>query len=283
MSAWALAKAGHAVVVHEVERLGAGASGKALGVLVPVEGLDRPIDKLQRQGIGMWPGLAAELAAASGWALGDFWRAWGNGRYQVRIPAIFEVLKAAVEAKGGRVDVRFPAPDFRVDAVVDATGWAGAKRVGAMHVSAGVAGRFRGELDRLVEADNLFLMPGWEGEVLAGSINWRMAAAGDGSVPKEKLVELRERVARLVPGLVFEKAWVGYRAVQEPRLPLVRKADYRVTGLPDYREVVVAGLGKVGYGLAPVVGAEVVRILKAEKGGAGPVFAKPFGAPTPKD
>lgn len=258
VSAWALVKAGHGVVVHEVERLGAGASGKALGVLVPVEGLDRPIDKVQRQGIGMWPELAAELAVASGWELADFWRVWGNGRYQVRIPAIFEVLKAAIEAKGGRVVVG-REPDGEWDKIVDARGIAGAQVVGAMHVSAGVAARFKGDLARLVEADNLFVMPGWEGEILAGSVNWRTGTRDqipdtrNQIVPVEKVVELVERVARLVPGLELVEAWVGYRAVQEPRLPLVRRVG---------NELAVAGLGKIGYGVAPVVGDETVRLLK---------------------
>jgi glycine/D-amino acid oxidase-like deaminating enzyme len=252
VSAWALAKVGHGVVVHEVEKLGAGASGKALGVLVPVEGLDRPIDKVQRQGIGMWPVLAEDLATVSGWDLKDFWRVWGNGRYQVRIPAIFEVFKAAIAAKGGRVMVG-AAPEGDWDAVVDARGIAGAKVVGTMHVSAGVAGRFKGELDRLVAADNLFVVPGWEGEILAGSVNWRMDLVGDGVVPQEKLEELRERVERLVPGLELVEAWVGYRAVQEPRLPLVRRVG---------NDLVVAGLGKVGYGVAPVVGEIVVELVE---------------------
>lgn len=122
MSGLMLARAGHRVTVLEKSTLGSGASGRALGVLVPISGLDREIDRLQRAGVAMWPGLA---------------------------------------------------------------------------------------------------------------------------------------------GVEVVEAWVGYRPVQVPRLPLIRRIEgLKVEGLKGGAWA-VAGLGKVGFALAPCVGEEIVRIFGA--------------------
>lgn len=252
VSGFLAAEAGHEVEIFEREKLGSGASGKALGVLVPITGLDRPIDTLQRAGIAAWPELARRLAAVSGVALGDFWKDWGGGRQQVRIPLIFEVLRLGIEGLGGFVHegtvVTSPALLREIfDRVVLAGGLGNVGLVGAeMKVSAGVACRLRGDLAELVVGDNLFVAPDWDGTVVAGSVNWEMREAGDGVVPADKLEELLRRVGGLVPGLAGDEvleSWVGYRPVEVPRLPLLRDLGDGI--------LAVVGLGKVGIGLSP--------------------------------
>ena len=254
VSGWLAAEAGHEIEVFERDRLGSGASGKALGVLVPITGLDRPVDILQRAGIAAWPEMAVRLGAASGIAVEDFWRDWGNSRQQVRLPMVFEVLRLAIEAKGGFVhegtEVTSPALlRERFDRVVLAAGLGNMALAGVgMKVSAGVACRLVGTLHKLVAGDNLFVAPDWDGTVIAGSVNWEMKEAGDGAVPEPKLSELSGRIGTLVPelaGVKVVEAWVGYRPVEVPRLPLVRDLGDGV--------LAVVGLGKVGIGLAPMI------------------------------
>lgn len=251
VSGWLAAEAGHGVTIFEKDRLGAGASGRALGVLVPITGLDRPIDKLQREGIATWPDLAMRLSTKSGVAVDDFWKDWGDGQQQVRLPLIFEVLRAGIVAMGGKVEegVAVDSPALlreRCDRVVLAGGLGNVVLAEAsMKVSAGVAGRFTGTLDKLVVGDNLFICPDWDGTMIAGSVNWEIREAGDVVVPAEKLEELVRRVGALVPGLELVDAWVGYRPVEVPRLPLVRDLGDGI--------LAVVGLGKVGIGLAPML------------------------------
>ncbi len=259
VTAFLALEAGHEVSLFEQGTVGAGASGKALGVLVPVTGMDRPIDRLQRAGIAAWPVLAERLADITGADVGSFWRAWPENRQQVRLPMIFGILKTAIEARGGVVHEGFEVVsptllknDF--DRVVLASGLGNVALCKAqMKVSAGVAGRMRGELNKLIAGDNLFICPDWDGSVIAGSVNWEMAAAGDGSVPAEKLKELLERVARLAPGLEMIDSWVGYRPVEIPRLPLVRDHGDGVFA--------VVGLGKIGIGVSPMIWPELASVL----------------------
>lgn len=247
-------EAGHKVEIFEKHTLGSGASGKALGVLVPITGLDRPIDRLQQAGIAGWPEFARRLADMSGVALGDFWRDWGNGCQQVRLPLLFDVLAKAIAVKGGIVHehamVDSPARlAERFDRVVLAAGLGNIALHGAaMKVSAGVAARLEGHAESLIAGDNLFVCPDWDGCVIAGSVNWEMATAGDGVVPADKLEELLLRVGRLVPtlaGVRVVESWVGYRPVEVPRLPLVKPVSGNV--------VAVVGLGKIGIGVSPML------------------------------
>lgn len=245
---------GHDVTLFEKDRIGAGASGKALGVLVPVTGMDRPIDRLQRAGIAAWPELVTRLTHAPA----DVWRDWGNGRQQVRLPMLLEVLKTAIKAKGGMVRegdmVASPAllrQDF--DVVVLAAGLGNMALCGApMKVSAGVAGRFQGNLNTLVTGDNLFVCPDWDGAVIAGSVNREMTGM-DGVVPPDMQEELVARVEKLVPGLELESTWIGYRPVEVPRLPLVRDLGDGV--------LAVVGLGKIGIGVSPMIWPELARLI----------------------
>ncbi|RYG59533.1 MAG: FAD-dependent oxidoreductase [Alphaproteobacteria bacterium] len=251
VTAFMAVDAGHEVTLFEKDRIGAGASGKALGVLVPVTGLDRPIDRLQRAGIAAWPGFAERLADITGVKVETFWREWPEQRQQVRLPLVFDVLKMAIEALGGVVKEGFEVEspsllknDF--DKVVLASGLGNAVLCGAaMKVSAGVACRMKGKLDTLIAGDNLFICPDWDGTVVAGSVNWEMDQAGNGHVPPEKLAELLTRIEKLVPELELVESWVGYRPVEVPRLPLVRNLG---DGLHA-----VAGLGKIGIGVSPMI------------------------------
>ncbi|RYG61996.1 MAG: FAD-dependent oxidoreductase [Alphaproteobacteria bacterium] len=251
VTAFLAVDAGHEVTLLEKDRIGSGASGKALGVLVPVTGLDRPIDRLQRAGIAAWPGLAARLSDITGIEVDDFWREWPEHRQQVRLPMVFDVLKMAIETRRGVVKEGFEVEspsllknDF--DKVVLAGGLGNTDLCNApMKVSAGVACRLKGKLDTLIAGDNLFICPDWDGTIVAGSVNWEMAEAGDGHVPPEKLAELLVRIEKLVPGLELVDSWIGYRPVEVPRLPLVRKLD---NGM-----LAVVGLGKIGIGLSPMI------------------------------
>lgn len=262
MSAWMLARAGHGVVVFEKGTVGCGASGRALGVLVPIS-LDRPIDRLQRQGIGMWPALAAELAVESGVVIGDFWREWGDGRQQLRLPLLFEVLVRAIRARGGEIREGVEVGETPAlladgfDRVVLAAGWGNQGLTGKeMGISAGLAVRVRAEVAELVVSHNLFVCPDWDGTVLAGSLNWDEERPGDGVVSAAKLAELREKLGLVRADLAeaeIVEAWVGYRPKQAPRLPLVTEVGDGI--------VAVTGLGKTGLGLAPVVGDAVVKGL----------------------
>lgn len=255
VTAFLALEAGHDVTLFDKETVGAGASGKALGVLVPVTGMDRPIDRLQRAGIAAWPALAERIAQAGGVQVDTFWRAWPEARQQVRLPLVFGILKAAIEALGGKVceGIMVDSParlrtDF--ERAILASGLGNTALCNApMKVSAGVACRLRGELDTLIAGDNLFVCPDWDGTIIAGSVNWEMAAAGDGEVPADKLDELLARVNRLVPSLTLVDSWVGYRPVEIPRLPLIRDQGNGV--------LAVVGLGKIGIGLSPMIWPEI--------------------------
>lgn len=260
VSAHALLRAGHEVVVFEKDTPASGASGKALGVLVPIS-LDRPIDRLQREGISRWPALAAELATESGVAVGDFWRDWGDGRQQLRLPLLFEVLVRAVRALGGKVWEHTPLTDApallaQFDRVILAAGWGNQLLSGrAMGISAGLAVRLRADVQTLMVSHNLFVCPDWDGTVLAGSVNWDAPEPGDGAVPAEKLLELRTKLELVRADLAqadILHVWVGYRPKQAPRLPLVQEVSAHVWA--------ITGLGKTGLGLAPMVG-EAVQLV----------------------
>lgn len=259
VSAFMLARAGHAVTVFEKDKVGSGASGKALGVLVPIS-LDRPVDVLQRKGVVAWPELAGAIARFGGVAVEEVFREWGDGKCQLRLPLLFSVLKEAIERLGGHVREgcgEVSAKDLPgFEAVILAAGWG--TRL-PMKISAGQALRLRppAPFKALVAADKLFVAPDWDGTVLVGSENWKLDGPGDGKPRADITEELMRRVAQIAPELAESEvleAWVGYRPVSDPRLPLLREICVGVWG--------VAGLGKVGMALAPMVGKAVLEIIK---------------------
>ena len=251
MLAYKSAKAGYHTELFEAEGLASGASSKALGVLVPVTGMNRPIDQMQRAGIASWPVLAAELSQTTSTPLASLWRDWGNGRQQVNLSILFKILEQAIIKYNGIIHTQTPvAPNnlpHGFTHTILAAGFENKTLAQApLTISAGLAARFTGELDHLITANNLFLCPSFEeGEILAGSINWHLATPGDGTIPPEKLDELTQRVQALAPNLQLKEAWVGYRPTQAPRLPLMRHLGNNVHA--------VTGLGKIGIGLSPML------------------------------
>lgn len=249
--AYKAASAGHHVTLYEAHTIASGASGKALGILVPVTGLNRPIDLLQRQGIAAWPALAAQLAEETNTPLASFWRDWGNGRQQLNITSIFDILAQAIHLKGGEI-IEHKAPDFHdiypfADHIIYAAGYGNKALTGApLTISAGIAARFTGHLEGLIAQDNLFLCPDFApNEVLAGSVNWSLKEPYTGPIPPEKTAELLRRVHAIAPHLQLKEVWLGNRPTQTPRTPLIIS--------PEPTLHVVTALGKIGLGLAPAL------------------------------
>lgn len=264
MSGFLLARAGHDVTVFEREVAGAGSSGKSLGLLVPISGgMKRKIDDFQREGVAAWPELAGRLAQFSGAPVHEFFREWGDGACQVRLPQVFAVFKEAIHRLGGHVRENCGEVQVRdlpgFERVIMAAGFEN-RTVGVpMKTIAGQALRVRtkAEFRDLYAVDRLFIVPDWDGTVFIGSGNWDATEPGDYKPKQELTEELLARAKAAVPaleGCELAEVWVGYRPVSEPRLPLVRVVE-------EGRIYAVSGLGKVGLALAPVVGREVVEAV----------------------
>jgi glycine/D-amino acid oxidase-like deaminating enzyme len=268
VSAWALTKAGHAVTVLESGPwYGSGASGKALGVLVPIgPHMQRLIDDLQRAGCAAWAALAAEIAAAADVPLEHFYKDWGDGRRQLRVPLVLDVLGTALQAAGARVVFNTELADFKApgEALVLAAGVQNAALAATpLELSAGQIVRLRlgaGAMPPpLLAGENVFVVPDWDGSVLVGSQNWAVPP-GITPLPQpaatEALLAAAQKLWPVLAGAEVVEAWVGVRPVSNPRLPLVRRIEGAVPTLA------VAGLGKIGYALAPMVAAAVVAELR---------------------
>lgn len=256
MLAYKAVSAGHAVTLYEANEIASGASGKALGVLVPVTGLNRPIDILQRQGIAAWPALAQQLADETNTPLASFWRDWGDGRQQLNIASIFDILAHAIRQKGGVIHEHHPITNLadirhNADHTLLAAGYGTKALTGAsvtpnITISAGIAARFTGHIEGLIAQDNLFLCPDFtENEVLAGSVNWSLKEPHTGPIPPEKQAELLRRVAAIAPHLHLKDIWLGNRPAQTPRTPLITS--------PEPNLHITTALGKIGMGLAPAL------------------------------
>ncbi len=252
MLAYKAASAGHQVTLYEANHIASGASGKALGVLVPVTGLNRPIDILQRQGIAAWPALAQQLAAETNTPLASFWRDWGNGNQQLNITTIFDILAQAIRAKGGTIVENHPITNLaeirqNTDHTILTAGYGTKALTGTpVTISAGIAARFTGHIENLIAQDNLFLCPDFtENEVLAGSVNWSLKEPHTGPIPEDKRDELLRRVYAIAPHLQLKEIWLGNRPAQTPRTPLITS--------PEPTLHIVTALSKIGMGLAPAL------------------------------
>jgi glycine/D-amino acid oxidase-like deaminating enzyme len=252
MLAYKAVSAGHAVTLYEANTIASGASGKALGVLVPVTGLNRPIDILQRQGIAAWPALAQQLADETNTPLTSFWRDWGEGRQQLNITTIFSILATAIRTKGGTIVENHPITNLtevrqNANHVILTAGYGTKALTGApVTISTGIAARFTGHIDGLIAQDNLFLCPDFtENEVLAGSVNWSLKEPHTGPIPSDKRDELLRRVAALAPHLQLKDLWLGNRPAQTPRTPLITS--------PEPTLHITTALGKIGMGLSPAL------------------------------
>ncbi len=250
--AYRAATAGHQVTLYEANTIASGASGQSLGILVPVTGLNRPIDLLQRQGIAQWPALAQQLATETTTPLPTFFRDWQNGRYQLNTALIFPLLAQAIRQKGGVIHENHPITNLanirnQTDHTILTAGYGNAALTGApITISAGLAARFTGDIEGLIAQDNLFLCPSFTaGEVLAGSVNWSLQEPHHGAIPPAKQAELLRRVHAIAPHLKLQEIWLGNRPTQTPRTPLLTS--------PEPMLHIVTALGKIGLGLAPAI------------------------------
>ncbi len=254
-AAWALVKAGHNVTVFEKDKIGSGASGRALGLLVPFHPLvSGRMAKVQRESVGLWPALADEVSEAGGVAVGDFFRLWEEGA-QIRIPLVLEVFAKAVRDKSGEFAAGMTAFGLEAfDKVVWAAGVGNAAMV-AVTPKAGQAVRVKPvkPVAKPVREEGFYVVPDWDGTVLIGSHGFE----GPRSEPDAEITKaMMLRAVGLVPaleGCALVESWVGNRPASKPLLPLLRRIDARVSA--------ITGLGKLGYCLAPAVGLAVVAEL----------------------
>lgn len=264
VSGFLLARAGHDVTLFEKDTMGSGSTGKSLGLLVPISGgMKRKIDDFQREGVAAWPELAKALAQFSGEPVHTFFREWGDGACQVRLPQVFKVFGEAIHRLGGHLKEHCgpvsprDLPGF--ERIIMAAGFENRAVGMPMKTIAGQALRVRTKADfrDLYAVDRLFIVPDWDGSVFIGSGNWDCPEPGDYQPKQEITDDLLARARAAVPaleGCELAEVWVGYRPVSEPRLPLVRTVE-------EGRVFAIAGLGKVGLALAPVVGRSVLESL----------------------
>ncbi|NBV54183.1 MAG: FAD-binding oxidoreductase [Proteobacteria bacterium] len=250
------------------------ASSLALGMLTP-SSLQRPVDALQRHGIQQWDVISRELASTHGVAPESFYRQWGNSR-QLNVPVVLELLYKDVRHQGTQVTTQTihalddVSADFEAIIVAAGAGTAALLAPLPNHQMMGEWRLSRGQVIRLqppsplaapVVADNLFVVPDWNSSVMIGSKNSTLSLADSANPPPptprpEHTAELWQRGSALVPMLAEAKlleAWVGYRPISNPRLPLLRQVAPKVWA--------VAGIGKVGFALAPCVAQAAVEQL----------------------
>jgi glycine/D-amino acid oxidase-like deaminating enzyme len=248
------AQAGYTVTLYEAKTLGAGASGQALGLLVPSTAT-RPLDMLQVQGCALWAhGLAAEISILAGVPLSQLYRTFPRGA-QLNLAVMFPALEKALLALGVAIHYA-PAPAHLAGPVLWAAGWGNKAWLPAMNIRAGLACQLHscGVTEILVGSgtatQGLYAAPLWDGTVVLGTHSFTLKAPHTGPVPPEMLAILRTRAADLHPALAtapIVKTWVGNRPASVPRLPLIRAVASQ--------HMAVAGLGGIGYALAPVVAA----------------------------
>jgi glycine/D-amino acid oxidase-like deaminating enzyme len=266
LAAWQAAEAGYQVRLYEPKRLGAEASGLALGVLVPSTSA-RPLDDLQRAGCAAWESLAPRLAELSGTHLPQLYRVWPRGG-QLNLAVMFGALEKALLQLGVEIVTQHARAPATTGLTLWAAGWENRAVLPDLTIRAGVACRLApcGLNDLLVGmgpgVQGIYAVPAWDGSVLLGSQKLPGDELYVGAVPTETLAELRSRAARLLAPLgtaeVLE-AWVGNRPTSIPRLPLLRPVGAQAWA--------VAGLGGLGYALAPVVAQEFLAAISATRSG----------------
>ncbi|MCA3244439.1 MAG: FAD-binding oxidoreductase [Alphaproteobacteria bacterium] len=265
VAALGLAEAGHAVTLYEARTLGAGASGQALGVLVPSTST-RPQDDLQRHGCTVWETtLAPRLATLAKMPLRQLYRRWPRGG-QLNLPALFPAFAAAFQRLGVTI-IATELTAAPAGPTLWATGWGNRPHLPGLTLRPGVACCLApcGLHDLLVGmgpgVQGLYAVPAWDGSVLLGTQKLPEGTSPfTGPVPAEALAELRQRAGRLFAPLATAEvleSWVGNRPTSAPRLPLVRPVGPQ--------QWAVAGLGGLGYALAPVVAEHFVKAFSNER------------------
>jgi glycine/D-amino acid oxidase-like deaminating enzyme len=254
VAAWSAYRAGHAVSLFEKAHLGGGASGQALGILAPSDA-DRALDELQRKGCTAWPPLIAEISEASGTEPAQLYRTWPKGA-QINIPTLFQTFTTLFKKVGITV-IKTAVPEALTTPTLWAAGWSNAQHLPGMTVRAGTACRLApcGLTELLVgkghPTQGIYAVPDWDGTVLLGTHNVNMPSPHIGTPHPEWLAELRTNAGILFPPLQSAEileTWVGNRPTTSPRLPLLRSVSENTWA--------VAGLGGIGYALAPVVAAD---------------------------
>lgn len=262
VAAWSAFKAGLAVSLYEQENLGSGASGQALGILAPSDA-DRPLDELQRQGCAAWSALIADISAASGTEPTQLYRTWPKGA-QINIPVLFQTFTTLFDNVGITV-IKTPAPENLSTPTLWAAGWGNAQLLPGMTLRAGTACRLApcGLTELLVgkghPTQGIYAVPDWDGNILLGTHNVNMPTPHIGAPKPEWLAELRSNAGLLFPALATAEileTWVGNRPTTSPRLPLLRAVGKNTWA--------VAGLGGIGYALAPVVASDWLRQLPSK-------------------
>jgi glycine oxidase len=267
VTAWRWAATGQPVTVYDAApSLTTSASALALGLLVP-SSLNRPIDALQRTGCAQWASLAAELAITTDTPIEDFFRPWPPNQAQLRVPHTLALLAHAVQSLGGTIHSNHPVHTLPTASaahpVLVAAGWGTTQLAGLpQHVARGQVLRLQPLApipSALHTADNLFLVPDWDGSMLVGSHNATQPAPTDASRQPNPAhtAQLMARAARILPALAeatVVDVWVGHRPISNPRLPLIRPVAPHTWA--------VAGLGKTGYALAPLVAEALLTDLK---------------------
>ena len=264
LAAWSAHQAGHAVILYESKSLGSGASGQALGVLVPTTSTRRPIDDLQRQGCALWPNLIAELSSATGTDAAQLYRTWPNGA-QLNISMLFQTFGVLFERLGITVipsSAPHPSSKNLQGPTLWAAGWGNHKIAAGMSIRAGMACRLAPcGLDELLigrghPVQGLYAVPAWDGTTLLGTLNINMPEPYTGEPKPEWLTELRETAAQLYAPLATApllEVWVGNRPLSTPRLPLLQPVAQN--------QWAVAGMGGIGYALAPIVAKTWIELL----------------------
>jgi glycine/D-amino acid oxidase-like deaminating enzyme len=252
MCAWRLLAAGHKVAVLEKGDVGKGASGGALGLLMPFHpGVNGQMAKVQRASVAQWPLLARRLAAELGVDADGFYRTHTEGA-QVNVPVVLELLAQAVETRGGviveGVEVENVAPlKPECDGILLAAGVGNARWLPGIRGIAGQAVRLRPvrPLTAMLRDDSFYVAPDWDGTVLVGSHTHEGSRAGPDPAVTAELVAKAEALCPALKGAEIAAAWAADRPTCKPLLPLVRPVEDRAWA--------VTGLGKLGFCLAPAV------------------------------
>lgn len=263
VAALVLADAGHAVTLYEAKGLGTAASGQALGVLVPSTS-GRPQDDLQRQGCAAWgTTLAPRLAALAQVPLSQLYRTWPTGG-QLNLPALFPAFATAFTRLGVKLE-QHTITTAPAGFTLWAAGWGNRTHLPGLTLRPGVACRLApcGLNDLLVGmgpgVQGLYAVPAWDGSVLLGTQKLpENTNPHSGTVPPAALAELRQRAGKLFAPLATAEvlhAWVGNRPTSAPRLPLVRPVGPQ--------QWAVAGLGGLGYALAPIAAQQFLNEIRA--------------------